>query len=73
MLWILAVLLMLARCILGADFNIEEVENYAEAYGHEVDPEAEQLDTKVKFNDAVRRYSKERVYKPTTTEREEEK
>lgn len=64
---------MLARCILGADFDIEEIENYTEAYGTEIDPETEQIDTKVKFNDAVRRYSRERIYKPTTTDRVEEK
>lgn len=72
-LWLLAVLVMLARCILGADFDIEEIENYTEAYGTEIDPETEQIDTKVKFNDAVRRYSRERIYKPTTTDRVEEK
>lgn len=63
----------MARCILGADFNIEEVENYTEAYGADVDPEADQLDTKVKFNDTVRRYSHERVYKSPTVERSVEK
>lgn len=73
MLWLLAVLVMLARCILGADFNIEEIENYTEAYDTEVDPEVERVDTKVKFNDAVRRYSRERICKPTTTDRVEEK
>lgn len=64
---------MMARCILGADFNFEDVENYTEAYDAEIDPDAEELDTKVKFNDTVRRYSHERVYKPTTIERKEEK
>lgn len=72
-LWLLAILVMLARCILGADFNFEDVEHYIEEFGTEIDPEVEQLDTKVKFNDTVRRYSHERVYKPTTTERVEEK
>lgn len=68
-LWLLAVMVMLARCILGADFNIEEVENYEEAYGGEVDPETEQLDTRVKFNDYVRRYSHEKNYLPPKTKK----
>lgn len=74
-LWLLAVLIMLARCILGADFNIEEVENYTEEYSRDFDPADERLDTnsKVKFNDTVRRYSRERVYKPTTVETDDEK
>lgn len=70
LLWLLAALIMLMRCILGADFNIEEVENYIEAYGTELEPDAETLDTKLQFKDAVRRYSHERIYKPTTKEPE---
>lgn len=66
-LWLLAAFIMLLRCILGADFEIEEIEQYAESSGTALDPEQDtNPNSKVKFNENVRRYSRERIYKPTT-------
>lgn len=65
-LWLLAGFIMLLRCILGVDFEIEEVEHCAEQNGAAYDSQNDNP-TKVKFiDDGIRRYSRERVYKPTT-------
>lgn len=67
-LWLLAGFVMLLRCILGADFEMQEVEHCTEQLGSAFDPQSDQA-SKVKFiDDGIRRYSRERVYKPTTTE-----
>lgn len=67
-LWLLAGFVMLLRCILGADFEMHEIENCTEQLGAAFDPETE-LPSRVKFiDDGIKRYSRERVYKPTTTE-----
>lgn len=65
-LWLLAGFVMLLRCILGADFEMQEVEFSTEQRGSAFDPQAEEQ-SRVKFiDDGIRRYSRERVYKPTT-------
>lgn len=67
-LWLLAGFVMLLRCILGADFEMHEVEHCAEQLGSAFDPQSEQA-SRVKFiDDGIRRYSRERVYNPTTAE-----
>lgn len=64
-LWLFAGFVMLLRFILGADFELEEVEYCAEQSGSAFDPQGES--SKVKFiDDGIRRYSREKVYKPTT-------
>lgn len=66
-LWLLAGFVMLLRCILGADFEMHEIEHCTEQLGSAFDPESEA--NRVKFiDDGIRRYSRERVYNPTTTE-----
>lgn len=65
-LWLLAGFVMLLRCILGADFEMQEVEYCTEQKGSAFDPQTEEQ-SNVKFiDDGIRRFSKERVYKPTT-------
>lgn len=67
-LWLLAGFVMLLRCILGADFEMQEIEQCSEQLGSAFDPEIDHP-SRVKFiDDGIRRYSRERVYKPTTTE-----
>ncbi|XP_031618155.1 uncharacterized protein LOC116337616 [Contarinia nasturtii] len=67
-LWLLAGFVMLLRCILGADFEMQEIEQCSEQLGAAFDPETDHP-SRVKFiDDGIRRYSRERVYKPTTTE-----
>lgn len=66
-LWLFAGFIMLLRCMLGADFELEEVEYSTERNGAAFEPLAENPNSKVKFiDDGIRRYSRERVYKPTT-------
>lgn len=56
------------RCVLGADFEMQEVEYCTQQSGMAFDPEIDDPN-RVKFiDDGIRRYSKERVYRPTTTE-----
>lgn len=63
--WLLAAFVMLLRCILGADFEMQEVEYCTE---QAFDPQSEEP-SRVKFiDDSIRRESRERVYNPTTTE-----
>lgn len=65
-LWLLAGFIMLLRCILGADFECEEIEHRTEQDGAAFDADND-LPAKVKFiDDGIRRYERERVYKPTT-------
>lgn len=67
-LWLLGGFVMLLRCILGADFEMHEIENCTERVGAAFDPETD-LPSRVKFiDDSIKRYSRERVYNPTTTE-----
>lgn len=67
-LWLLAGFVMLLRCILGADFELHEVEHCTEQLGSAFDPQSNHP-SRVKFiDDGIRRYSRERVYNPTTTE-----
>lgn len=64
-LWLLAGFVMLLRCILGVDFEMQEVEYSAEQKGSAFDPQSDS--SRVKFiDDGIRRYSRDRVYKPTT-------
>lgn len=65
-LWLLAGFIMLLRCILSADFEVEETEYTAEQNGAAFDPQIDHP-SKVKFiDDGIRRYSRDRIYKPTT-------
>lgn len=65
-LWLLSGFVMLLRCILGADFEMQEVEYCTEQLGSALDPQTEEA-SRVKFiDDSIRRESRERVYKPTT-------
>lgn len=67
-LWLLAGFVMLLRCILGADFEMQEVEYCTEQLGTTFDPQTDEP-SRVKFiDDGIKRDSRERVYKPTTTE-----
>lgn len=67
-LWLLSGFVMLLRCILGADFEMQEVEYCTEQLGSAFDPHTDEP-SRVKFiDDSIRRESHERVYKPTTTE-----
>lgn len=67
-LWLLSGFVMLLRCILGADFEMQEVEYATEQLGSAYDPQTDEP-SRVKFiDDSIRRESLERVYKPTTTE-----
>lgn len=67
-LWLLSGFVMLLRCILGADFEMQEVEYATEQLGTTFDPQTDEP-SRVKFiDDSIRRDSLERVYKPTTTE-----
>lgn len=64
--WLLAGFVMLLRCILGADFEMQEVEYCTEQRGLAFDPQTDHP-SRVKFiDDGKKRYSKERVYQPTT-------
>lgn len=65
-LWMLAAIVMLIRCILGADFNVEEVDCYTETTDTATVTEPITAGAKVQFDENVRRFSRERVYKPTT-------
>lgn len=65
-LWLLAGFVMLLRCILGADFEMQEVEHCTEQRGEAFDPETDEP-SRVKFiDDSIQRVSRERIYKPTT-------
>lgn len=67
-LWLLAGFVMLLRCILGADFEMQETEQCTEQLGSAFDPDTE-YPSRVRFiDDGIKRFSRERVYKPTTTE-----
>lgn len=59
-LWLVVVLVMLLRCILHADFNVEELE---QRNGSAADGDADSV-SRVKF--IVRKNSRDLVYKPTT-------
>lgn len=66
-LWLVAGFVMLLRCILGADFEMQEVQYSTEQLGTAFHPQSDHP-SKVKFiDDSIRRYSRERVYNPTTT------
>lgn len=65
-LWLLAGFVMLLRCILGADFEMQEIEYCTEQRGSAFDPHVDEP-SRVKFiDDSIQRASHERVYKPTT-------
>lgn len=63
-LWIMAFLVMIIRCILGADFELEEVEHYAEGRGATMDHQPNTPTSRVKFHDDGYNYSKESTYRP---------
>lgn len=63
-LWVMAFLVMLLRCILGADFELEEVEHYAEGHGTTLDQQPNSVTSRVKFHDDGFNYSKESSYRP---------
>lgn len=58
----MAGLIMLVRCVLGADFELEEVEHYNELTGSALEPQVPTA--KVQFADKMENYSKERTYMP---------
>lgn len=65
-LWLLAGFIMLLRCILGADFEVEEFEHCAGQDGSAFDAENDAT-AQVKFiDDGIQRYERACVYKPTT-------
>lgn len=63
-LWLIAGFVMLLRCMLGADFEIEEVEHCTEQSGTAFEPLSKFID------DGIRRYSREKIYRPTTQQLE---
>lgn len=63
--WIMAFLVMTLRCILGADFELEEVERYAEGRGTTLDQQPNTTTSRVKFHDDGYNYSKESAYRPS--------
>lgn len=63
--WIMAFLVMVLRCILGADFELEEVERYAEGRGTTLDQQPNSTTSRVKFHDDGYNYSKESAYRPS--------
>lgn len=64
--WLLSGFVMLLRCILGADFEMHEVEYCAEQRGLAFDPQTDEQSCVKFIDDGIRRYSRERVYNPTT-------
>lgn len=62
-LWVFAVIVMLIRCVLAADFNVREVECCTETTDTATASEALTIGSKVKFNDSERRQSTEKIYK----------
>lgn len=63
-LWTMAFLVMVVRCVIGADFELEEVERYAEGRGTTLDQQPNSPKSRVKFHDDGYNYSKESAYKP---------
>lgn len=61
-LWAIAALIMLVRCVLGADFELEEVEHYNELTGSALEPSVPK--SKVQFDDKIQNYTKETTYTP---------
>lgn len=55
---------MLVRCIIGADFELEEVEHYAEGRGTTLDQQPNTTTSRVKFHDDGFNYSNESAYRP---------
>lgn len=62
-LWLIAVIVMLVRCILAADFNVQEVDCCTETTDTATASEALTIGSKVKFDDSERRYSNDKIYK----------
>lgn len=63
-LWAMAFLVMLVRCIIGADFDVEETERYSEGTGTTLDQQPNQTSSRVKFHDDGHRYEKEIAFSP---------
>lgn len=64
-LWLLSGFVMLLRCILGVDFEMQEVEYSTHQKASAFDPQSDS--SRVKFiDDGIRRDSRDRVYGPTT-------
>ena len=64
-LWIVAVIVMLMRCLLGADFLVEQNEHFSETRGTVLDQE--QLNdpsSQRKYHEEQKNYSKDRNVRP---------